>query len=116
MKKVLLVILSNLILNLLVVAQHVHGPNCTHVVKTVESPYAKLKSINLTDVAWTNGFWKNRVDLIHEITIPHLYEVMNIEDQGKSVHNLKIAAGLKEGKYRGNDWQDVYTRRSLCIV
>ena len=85
-----------------------NGQNCSHVVKTTESPYTKLKSIHLADVTWTEGFWKDRVDLVHNVTIPHLYQVMNIEDQGKSVHNLKIAAGLKTGEYKGNNWQDAW--------
>jgi len=80
----------------------------SQVIKTNNSPYAKLKSIHLTDVTWTDGFWKDRVDLVREITIPHLYEVMNNEDQGKSVHNLEIAAGLKGGEYKGNNWQDAW--------
>lgn len=80
----------------------------TAVMKTAESPYAKLKGINLTDVTWANGFWKDRIDLVRNVTIPYLYKVMNIEDQGKSVHNLEIAAGLKEGVYKGNDWQDAW--------
>ena len=33
---------------------------------------------------------------------------MNDEHQGKSVHNMMIAAGLKEGKYQGNHWQDAW--------
>ena len=42
------------------------------VVNTLNSPYAKLKSIDLTDVAWEDGFWKQRVALVREITMPHL--------------------------------------------
>jgi len=78
------------------------------VVDTKNSPHAKLKSTNLTDVTWTEGFWKKRVDLVRTVTIPHLYKVMNNEDQGKSVHNMMIAAGLKDGEYKGNDWQDAW--------
>ncbi len=111
MRPVLILIILILTENLLVKAQDSHKSICSHVVNTENSPYAKLKSINLTDVTYIDGFWKDRVDMVHEITIPHLYEVMNIEDQGKSVHNLEIAAGLKEGKYKGNDWQDAWLHK-----
>lgn len=102
-EKSAIIVFAFLFTTSLIVAQ-----NTTPVLKTNNSPFAKLKSINLTDVTWTDGFWKDRVDLVREVTIPHLYEVMNIEDQGKSVHNLKIAAGLKEGEYKGNNWQDAW--------
>lgn len=88
------------------IAQHIHSASCIPVVKTTGSPHTALRSVNLTDVTWTEGFWKDRVDMIREITIPHLYEVMNMEDQGKSVHNLMVAAGMKTGQYKGNNWQD----------
>jgi len=89
-------------------AQKTPEPKFSDIVKTTNSPYAKLKSVNLADVTWTEGFWKNRVDMVRNITIPHLYNVMNIEDQGKSVHNLKLAAGLNKGTYKGNNWQDAW--------
>lgn len=78
------------------------------LVDTSRSPYARLKGINITDVQWTTGFWHDRVKLVEEVTIPHLYDVMNQEDVGKSVHNLKVAAGLKSGTYQGNNWQDAW--------
>ena len=80
----------------------------SEVVKTSKSPYAKLKSINLTDVSWTDGFWKKKVDLVRKVTIPYLNHVMHEEDQGKSVHNLEVAAGIKKGEYKGNNWQDAW--------
>ncbi|MDH5603306.1 MAG: glycoside hydrolase family 127 protein [Cyclobacteriaceae bacterium] len=80
----------------------------TSVVDTRKSPYSKLKSIDLTDVTWTNGFWRSKVDLVRTETIPHLYEVMHDEDQGKSVHNMMVAAGFKKGEYKGNNWQDAW--------
>jgi DUF1680 family protein len=78
------------------------------LVDNAQSPYTKLRSINLTDVKWTGGFWHDRVKLVHDVTIPNLYEVMDQEDVGKSVHNLNIAAGLKQGEYKGNNWQDAW--------
>jgi DUF1680 family protein len=78
------------------------------LVDTSQSPHARLKGVDLTDVTWTAGFWRDRVKLVQEVTIPHLHDVMQQEEVGKSIHNLKIAAGLKEGEYKGNDWQDAW--------
>jgi hypothetical protein len=78
------------------------------VVDTSRSPHARLKGIDLTDVTWTPGFWRDRVKRVQDVAIPHLYDVMNQEEVGKSVHNLKVAAGLKEGEYKGNNWQDAW--------
>jgi DUF1680 family protein len=78
------------------------------IVDTSDSPYARLRGIDLRSVRWTDGFWHDRVQLVREETIPHLYDVMQREDVGKSMHNLEIAAGLKQGEYRGNDWQDAW--------
>lgn len=88
------------------------------LVDTSQSPFAKLKGINITDVTWTDGFWKDRVDLVQEVTIPHLYDVMHDEKVGKSIKNMKIAAGLAEGGYVGNDWQDawVYKWIEMAVV
>jgi uncharacterized protein len=99
---IILLILSNIVVK----AQCMHYTSGIPVVKTTGSPYSALKSINLKDVTWTEGFWKDRINMIHEITIPYLYEVMNMENQGKSVHNMMVASGMKTGVYKGNHWQD----------
>lgn len=78
------------------------------LVDTSQSPYAKLEGTNLTDVRWSQGFWYDRIKLVHEVTVPHLYDVMHQKDVGKSIQNLKMAAGLQEGTYQGNDWQDAW--------
>ncbi|MCG8526505.1 MAG: glycoside hydrolase family 127 protein [Opitutales bacterium] len=80
--------------------------NDQSVVRSVNSPHSALKSTNLTDITWTEGFWKEKVGLVCRVTIPHLYDVMHVEEQGKSIHNMMIAAGRKSGDYKGNDWQD----------
>lgn len=88
------------------------------LVDTSRSPSAQLKGIDLTDVTWTDGFWQDRVKLVQEVTIPHLYEVMHDETVGKSIKNMKVAAGLAKGDYVGNDWQDawVYKWIEMAVV
>jgi DUF1680 family protein len=96
-----------IVISVLVIGQIVAASNGS-LVDTSRSPYARLKGINITDVQWAPGFWHDRVKLVREVTIPHLYNVMNQEDVGKSIHNLKVAAGLKTGTYQGNNWQDAW--------
>ena len=97
----------NILLGFLLFVLTASGQNMS-VVNSTDSPFARLKSIGLNDVRWTDGFWKNRVKLVHNVTIPSLYDVMNQEDVGKSIHNMKAAAGLIQGEYRGNNWQDAW--------
>ncbi len=78
------------------------------IVRTEKSPFARLQSIDVDDVQWTDGFWKDRVDLVQKVTIPGLYDVMHQKDIGKSIHNMKTAAGLIDGEYKGNNWQDAW--------
>ena len=95
------------VISMLVIGQVFAASNGS-LVDTSQSPHARLKGIDIMDVQWTPGFWHDRVKLVREVTIPHLYNVMNQEDVGKSIHNLKVAAGLKTGTYQGNNWQDAW--------
>ena len=78
------------------------------ILNNLNSPHSKMKSINVTDVTWINGFWYDYAKKVQNSTIPFLYDIMNDENQGKSVHNMQIAAGKKEGEYKGNAWQDAW--------
>lgn len=99
-------------------AQQIEVHKNTPLLKNQNSPFSKLKSINITDVTWLDGFWKDRFDQVYKNTIPFLYDVMNNEEQGKSIHNFEIAAGLKKGNYKGNNWQDacVYAWIEMAAV
>jgi len=50
------------------------------MVNTSQSPYAKLKSIDMGDVQWTTGFWAERFKVCKESMVPHMMgEYMNPE-------------------------------------
>ena len=45
------------------------------VIKNQDSPHAKLKSVDLNDVRWTDGFWAQRFAQTRDITLPKLWEL-----------------------------------------
>jgi DUF1680 family protein len=76
------------------------------VVDTSASPHVKVRNIDLNAVRWTEGFWAERFELCRQVTVPALMEVMQKPDNSASFQNLRIAAGLAEGKFFGNNWSD----------
>ncbi len=45
------------------------------IIKNLDSPYAKLKSVDLKDVRWTDGFWAGRFAQTRDVTLPRLWEL-----------------------------------------
>jgi hypothetical protein len=76
------------------------------VIDTSESPHAKLRSFDLEAVTWSRGFWADRFNLVRDAGLPRMWEVMQDARNSANVVNLRIAAGLAQGKYNGNDWSD----------
>jgi uncharacterized protein len=76
------------------------------LVNTSASPHVKFQNLDLDAVRWTGGFWGERFELCREVTIPTMLEVMQKPDNSANFQNLKIAAGLAEGKFFGNNWSD----------
>ncbi len=78
----------------------------TAVTNNLNSPYARLKNINIRDCQWTGGFWGERSRLMREVTIPHIWDIFSDPDVGYAYHNFKVAAGLEEGVFKGSWWHD----------
>lgn len=76
------------------------------ITATQNSPYAKLKSINIGDVHWTTGFWADRFDACEASMVPHMLANYMDEDISHAFTNFEIAAGLKEGRHRGPSFHD----------
>jgi uncharacterized protein len=76
------------------------------VVDTSASGHVKFRNVNMDAVRWTEGFWADRFALCRDATIPALIEVMQKPDNSATFQNLRIAAGLVEGKFSGNNWSD----------
>ena len=75
------------------------------VINNTNSPHVKLKSIDIGDCRWTEGFWAEKWKVAEETMIPHMGEILK-GDIGHGYNNFKIAAGLKEGEHKGFWWHD----------
>ncbi|TDW47908.1 hypothetical protein EV144_104194 [Flavobacterium sp. 270] len=76
------------------------------LVANSESPYAKLQSVGLQDVKWTNGFWKEQFDVETKNTLPYMWELYHNDSISHAYKNFEIAAGLMKGKFDGPSFHD----------
>ncbi len=69
-----------------------------------------LTALPLDHVRFHRGFLASRTRLVREVVIPYQWEALNDRVPGAEpsgcVHNFKVAAGEKEGKFYGLFWQD----------
>ncbi len=75
------------------------------IINNSQSKYAVLKSINIGDCQWTEGFWADKFKICEESMIPYMGSLL-CGDTGHALNNFKIAAGLKEGEHQGMNWHD----------
>lgn len=69
-------------------------------------PHAKVGTLPHSEVKWTGGFWKERVDTCHSKMIPSMWEIMKGTHYKPFYEHFRIAAGLAEGRHRGAKWND----------
>jgi len=96
------------------VAEHDYG-----IIKNQKSPFAELRSVDLKDVRWTEGFWADQFVKTRDVTLPRLWELASDPEKGHAIQNLRIAAGLEEGQFKGTDWQDAWVYKwleSACYI
>jgi DUF1680 family protein len=70
-----------------------------------QSPFVKLRSINIGDCRWTEGFWADKFKQAEQIMVPHMGTLLK-GDIGHAYNNFKIAAGLMQGEAKGMLWHD----------
>ncbi|OEK08288.1 hypothetical protein A8C32_02195 [Flavivirga aquatica] len=75
------------------------------IANNSDSPNVKLKSINIGDCVWTEGFWADKFNVCSSTMVPHMGTILK-GDTGHAYNNFKIAAGLKEGEAKGKLWHD----------
>ena len=75
------------------------------ILNNTASPNVKLKSINIGDCKWTNGFWADKFKVCEEMMLPYMGEVL-CGDVGHGLNNFKIAANEKKGEHKGFAWHD----------
>jgi hypothetical protein len=94
-----------LVLAILVSGGFVFGQN-KGLVANADSPYTKLQSLDLQDVAWTNGFWKEQFDVEVQNTLPYMWDLYHNDSITHAYANFEIAAGLMKGKHAGPSFHD----------
>ncbi|HSB01066.1 MAG TPA: beta-L-arabinofuranosidase domain-containing protein, partial [Anaerolineales bacterium] len=67
------------------------------------SAHSSLKVLPRDAIQIQNGFWLERQNINHRISLKHAYAMLN---KAGNLHNLKMAAGLETGKYCGMNFSD----------
>ncbi|MES2447380.1 MAG: glycoside hydrolase family 127 protein [Bacteroidota bacterium] len=70
------------------------------------SPYAKLKSVDMAAVKWTNGFWADRFKVATESMVPNMWAIYYDPKISHAFKNFEIAAGLDTGRHKGPSFHD----------
>ncbi len=70
------------------------------------SPHRAVEPVRLTEVKWTDGFWKQRLDTCRDKTVPAMWEIMRGTKYKPYLEHFRIAAGLSEGTYHGAPFND----------
>ena len=76
------------------------------LVDNSNSPHTKLKSVNLQDVIWTDGFWKIQFDVETQNTLPYMWDLYHNDTISHAYKNFEIAAGLMKDKHAGPSFHD----------
>lgn len=77
-------------------------------------------SISLNKIHINDRFWNKYIKLVKEVTIPYQWDILNDRLEGietsHSISNFQIAAGEKNGEYRGEVFQDTDVAKWLESV
>ncbi|WP_297087995.1 glycoside hydrolase family 127 protein [uncultured Draconibacterium sp.] len=76
------------------------------LTNTTNSSFAKLKSTNIGDVHWTNGFWAERFEVCKNSMVPHMMGCYLDDEISHAFKNFEIAAGLDTGSHVGPPFHD----------
>ena len=76
------------------------------LVNTSTSKYAKLGTVDLGSVIWTQGFWADRFKVCQESMIPTMWKLYKDPVRNHSFRNFEIAAGLEKGEHKGPPFHD----------
>lgn len=69
-------------------------------------PFAEVHPLKLNASRWTGGFWADRMAVCRAQTIPAMWRLMSTTHYSQYLENFRIAAGIKEGRYRGAPFND----------
>jgi DUF1680 family protein len=72
-------------------------------VDNSNSPHKSYQVLGNGATTFTTGFWAERQALNHKVSLKHGYAMLN---KAGNLHNLRMAAGLATGQYRGMNFAD----------
>jgi DUF1680 family protein len=72
-------------------------------VDNVDSPHKSYQALLNGAATFTSGFWAERQAVNRKVSLKHGYAMLN---KAGNFHNLKLAAGLESGTYRGMNFAD----------
>ncbi|WP_324673563.1 glycoside hydrolase family 127 protein [Hymenobacter sp. GOD-10R] len=90
----------------LLLAAHGLSAQDKGLVNTSASKYAKLGTVDLGSVTWTQGFWADRFKVCQESMIPTMWKLYKDPVRNHSFRNFEIAAGLEKGEHKGPPFHD----------
>jgi uncharacterized protein len=73
---------------------------------TSTSPFAKVRTVGMSEAQWTYGFWADRFELCRTQMLPNMGRLMEGTNHSQFYRNFEILAGVKEGKSRGASFND----------
>jgi hypothetical protein len=76
------------------------------LVDTTASPFAAVRTVGMTEVRWTHGFWADRFELCRTQMVPSMARLMQGTNYSQFYFNFEILAGLAEGKPHGASFND----------
>jgi len=76
------------------------------IVNLLDSPYVRLRSIDIDAVEWADGFWARKLALCHEVMVPGMWDLLKDPEISHAYTNFRIAAGRETGHHRGPMWND----------
>lgn len=80
--------------------------NDSGVVDTTSSSFAQIRTVGLSEVRWTDGFWADRFALCSTQMIPAMARLMEGTNYSQFFRNFEITAGTAEGKPHGATFND----------
>jgi DUF1680 family protein len=102
MNKVRFIFFSTLLLAAIALA----GSAQNSLVNTQNSPFAKMQTLGISDVHFTNGFLAERFEVCKNTMLPELWKTYTSDSFCFSYKNFKVAAGLDTGRFRGPSFHD----------
>ena len=79
-----------------------------------QTPMQQYENVDFSEVLITDGFWKTHVDKVKSVTIPVC--IHYTETATPRLRNFEVTAGLREGKFEGNYYDDAGVYRALEAI